>query len=70
MIMGALSSIIASSLIWLIYFKGRVTAPVWVNDLPVANAFLNSLCALCLFIGYKHIRRKDIEAHLERKEAF
>ncbi len=52
-----LSAVIASFLIWLIYFKGKVAAPDWVGTLPAANASFNSLSALCLIFGYINIRR-------------
>jgi putative membrane protein len=59
----ALSAVIASALIWLIYFKGRVEAPDWVLSLPAANAAFNSLSALCLLCGYVNIRRKNRVVH-------
>jgi putative membrane protein len=59
----ALSAVIASFLIWLIYFKGRVTAPDWVSALPAANAAFNSLSALCLVFGYVNIKRRNREVH-------
>jgi len=60
----ALSAVIASFLIWLIYFKGRVAAPDWVAALPAANASFNSLSALCLTFGYINIRRKKRDVHM------
>jgi putative membrane protein len=59
-----LSAAIASFLIWLIYFKGRVAAPEWVSDLPAANAFFNSLSAICLVLGYINIRRRNRIVHM------
>jgi putative membrane protein len=59
----ALSGIIATFLIWLIYFKGKVTAPDWVSALPAANASFNSLSALCLIFGYINIRRGNRTTH-------
>ncbi len=53
----ALSIGVAVFLVWLIYFKGKVAAPDWVSSLPAANAFFNSLSALCLTLGYINIRR-------------
>jgi putative membrane protein len=61
--MVALSAVIASFLIWLIYFKGKVAAPDWVGALPAANASFNSLSALCLILGYINIRRGNRTAH-------
>jgi putative membrane protein len=59
----ALSAVIAGFLIWLIYFKGRVVAPEWVAQLPAANAFFNSLSAICLIFGYLNIRRRNRVVH-------
>ena len=59
----ALSAGIATFLIWLIYFKGRVAAPDWVATLPAANATFNSLSALCLVMGYINIRRGNRATH-------
>src|SRR5579864_8617704 len=59
----ALSASIASFLIWLIYFKGKVAAPDWVGALPAANAGFNSMCALCLVFGYINIRRGNQLIH-------
>lgn len=60
----ALSAAIASFLIWLIYFKGRVAAPEWVLALPAANASFNALSALCLLLGYINIRRGNRITHM------
>jgi putative membrane protein len=60
----ALSAVIASFLIWLIYFKGKVEAPDWVAMLPAANATFNSLSALCLVCGYINIRRRRPIIHM------
>jgi putative membrane protein len=60
----ALSAAIASFLIWLIYFKGKVEGPDWVGMLPAANATFNSLSAVCLMLGYFNIRRRNRVAHM------
>src|ERR1700676_5135067 len=60
----ALSAAIASFLVWLIYFKGRVAAPDWVAALPAANASFKSLSALCLILGYINIRRGNRVTHM------
>jgi putative membrane protein len=60
---ATLSAAIASFLIWLIYFKGKVAAPDWVASLPAANASFNSLSALCLVTGYVNIRRGNRAVH-------
>src|SRR6202140_5097971 len=59
-----LSAAIASFLVWLIYFKGRVAAPDWVGALPAANASFNSMSALCLILGYINIRRGNRVTHM------
>jgi putative membrane protein len=59
----ALSAAIAGFLVWLIYFKGKVTAPEWVGELPAANALFNSMSALCLVFGYLNIRRGNRAIH-------
>jgi putative membrane protein len=59
-----LSAGIVAFLIWLIYFKDKVAAPVWVGYLPRANAFFNSLSALCLTFGYINIRRGKRLVHM------
>jgi putative membrane protein len=60
----ALSAAIATFLIWLIYFKGKVLAPDWVLRLPAANASFNALSALCLMLGYINIRRGNRVTHM------
>ena len=60
----ALSIFIASALVWLIYFKGKVAAPAWVSALPTANAVFNSLSAICLTLGYINIRRGNRVVHM------
>ena len=59
-----LSVLIASALVWLIYFKGKVAAPAWVSALPTANAVFNSLSAICLIFGYINIRRGNQIVHM------
>jgi putative membrane protein len=59
-----LSVLIASALVWLIYFKGKVAAPAWVSALPAANALFNSLSAICLTLGYINIRRGNRAVHM------
>jgi putative membrane protein len=63
LLMVVLSAAIASALIWLIYFKGKVAAPDWVEALPAANASFNSLSALSLILGYINIRRGNRIRH-------
>jgi putative membrane protein len=60
----ALSAVIATFLIWLIYFKGKVVAPDWVLALPAANASFNALSAICLVLGYINIRRGNRVIHM------
>ena len=60
----SLSVLIALSLIWLIYFKGKVAAPDWIAELPAANATFNSLSAACITLGYINIRRGNRKIHM------
>jgi putative membrane protein len=60
----ALSAVIAAFLFWLIYFKGKVAGPGWIDGLPAAIASLNSLSALCLVMGYINIRRGRRTVHM------
>lgn len=59
-----LSAVIAAFLIWLIYFKGKIAEPQWVLSLPAANAFFNSLSAVCLTFGFINIRRGNRKVHM------
>jgi putative membrane protein len=59
-----LSAVIAAFLFWLIYFKGKVAGPGWVDELPAAIALFNSLSALCLVMGYINIRRGRRTVHM------
>ena len=54
-------------LIWLIYLREPVTVSnlAYVSYLPLANAILNSLSALCLMAGYLAIRKRNRELHLK-----
>ncbi len=60
-----LSVAVAGFLIWLIYFKGKVLAPVWVGYLPAANALFNGLSAICLVLGYINIRKRNRTVHMK-----
>ena len=60
----ALSVVIAAFLIWLIYFKGKIAEPQWVLALPLANAWFNSLSALCLTFGFINIKRGNRRVHM------
>jgi putative membrane protein len=59
-----LSITIAAFLVWLIYFKGRAIGPEWISGLPAANAFFNSMSAICLVLGYREIRRRNRVVHM------
>lgn len=39
------------------------SAPAWVSSLPTINALLNSTSAVLLVLGYRFIRRREINAH-------
>lgn len=54
-------------LIWLIYFRDAAErAQDWVYQLPALNAFLNSVSAFFIIIGYVAIRRRQIGRHMSR----
>jgi putative membrane protein len=60
----ALSAVVAAFLIWLIYFKQRLTTPDWAAGLPLSNAVFNSISAICLSLGYLNIRRGKRQTHM------
>lgn len=64
-IIGALSFIVLSFLIWLIYFKAGTNseAGTWIDSLPAVNASFNTLTSLFLIVGYVLIRHNNIEWH-------
>jgi putative membrane protein len=64
-IIAALSFIVLSFLIWLIYFKqgSMPEGGTWINLLPALNASLNTLTSLFLIVGYVLIKRNNIEWH-------
>jgi len=64
-IIGALSVIVLSFLIWLIYFKSGVNPQEsgWIGSLSSVNAFFNALTSVFLIIGYVHIKKNNIEWH-------
>lgn len=60
----AISAAITAFLVWWIYFKSTATSQAgWIASLPAANATFNTLCAVCLLIGYWHIRAGRRELH-------
>jgi putative membrane protein len=64
-IIGALSFIVLSFLIWLIYFKSGVNPQEtgWISSLSSVNAFFNALTSVFLIVGYIHIKKNNIEWH-------
>jgi len=64
-IIGALSVIVLSFLIWLIYFKSGVNPQEtgWIGSLSSINAFFNALTSVFLIVGYIHIKKNNIEWH-------
>ena len=60
----AVSAAVSGFLVWWIYFKTTGTTDAeWISYLPAANAFFNTICASCLVLGYRAIKRKDRELH-------
>ncbi|MEZ4702457.1 MAG: DUF420 domain-containing protein [Rhodothermales bacterium] len=65
-IRGILAASLAASafLIWLIYFKEPAAdGGIDVSFLPALNALLNSMSAVCLALGYRAIRKREIPTH-------
>lgn len=59
-----LSVTVTLFLLWLIYFKGKVESPEWTLALPMVNAILNSLSAICLTLGFINIRCGNRQVHM------
>lgn len=60
-----LGSLISLFLIWWVYFKPAATeAPDWASFLPINNAILNSLCAICLVLGRIAIAKDEKQKHI------
>ena len=60
----ALSAVVAAFLVWLIYFKQKLSVPDWAAELPLSNAIFNSISAICLTLGWRNIRRGNRTAHM------
>ena len=54
-------------LYWLIYLREPTTSEnsLDITFLPAVNAVLNSLSAVCLFLGYLAIRKSMLERHIK-----
>lgn len=60
-----LSALITLFLVWFIYFKPEATHQYdWVVNLPVVNAFLNSLASVFLILGYYFVKKGKITWHI------
>lgn len=63
LIIGVSAAILAF-LVWFIYFRAAVTAPVTgVDLLPILNAFFNTLTVCFLVTGYIQIKKQNIILH-------
>jgi len=62
---GLISALVISFLFWLIYFKQASTNPEegWYLVLPAVNAFLNTLTATFLIVGYVFIKKNRVDKH-------
>lgn len=62
---GLLGAGIAGFLLWFIYYAKPATAGhgAWLGFLPMANASLNALAAVCLTAGFVNVKRGNTEAH-------
>ena len=58
-------SVVASAfLVWLVYYhQPSDVAGTHLAFLPALNALFNTLCTVALIIGFRHIRRREIEQH-------
>jgi putative membrane protein len=66
-IIVAASAAVLVLLFGIIYGHGRATRlPVWVTWLPLVNALLNAVSAVCLVGAYLAIRRRDVATHAYR----
>ena len=60
----AISAAITAFLVWWVYFKTTGTSDAgWIAGLPAANATFNTLCVVCLLLGWWHIKAGRREAH-------
>jgi putative membrane protein len=60
----AISLVASAFIFWLVYVHPPVDAAgTSFNFLPALNAVLNALAAIALFVGYRHIRNRNIGAH-------
>lgn len=64
-VIGSVSAVVLAFLFWLIYFKEAATSShELTTDLPLFNAFLNSLTTILLIAGYVFIKRGLRRAHI------
>ena len=64
-VISILSVIAVLVLFWLIYFKPPASAEyMWVKNLSVLNASLNSLSAVFLLLGFREIKKKNFSRHM------
>lgn len=62
--LSIVSALAMAFLVWLIYFKSAATTELkFVVYLPYANATFNALSAICLFMGVRAIKNKNLEKH-------
>jgi len=65
-VIGVLSSLTVTFLVWLIYFKTPVAYSAgWVNKLPSLNALFNSISFVLLVLGYYLIKTGRKSGHIK-----
>ena len=63
-LIGAVSLAVFAFLVWLIYFRETTGGPATdVAFLPAVNATLNSLSAICLWLGFRAIKARRQDTH-------
>lgn len=61
---GAVSALAFAFLVWLVYFnEARGPTPESVSMLPAVNATLNGASAVFIVLGYRFVRRRELERH-------
>lgn len=59
-----ISALASAFLAWLVYYHPPVDAAgTHLTFLPALDAVLNGLCAIFLLIGFRYIRRRDVNRH-------
>ncbi len=68
-IIGAISALALTFLVWLIYFRDPAGAAGGFAYLPAVNATLNGLSAICIALGVSSIRAGQRQTHQRYMQA-